>query len=87
VDIWALGILLYFMLSGNTPFRGDTVADIKKLILTGEYQTPEYFSPEAKDLIGGILRLVPNSRLTLVEICDHTWMSQQHFPPPLHKYR
>ena len=33
VDIWALGVLLYFLLVGNTPFRGDTVAELKRLIL------------------------------------------------------
>lgn len=36
------GILLYFMLVGVTPFRGETVQDLKRNILEGIYYMPEY---------------------------------------------
>lgn len=41
VDIWAMGVLLYFMLVGVTPFRGETVHDLKKNVLDGQYHMPE----------------------------------------------
>ncbi|KAI6172088.1 hypothetical protein M3Y98_00934400 [Aphelenchoides besseyi] len=62
VDIWALGILLYFMLVGVTPFRGETVQELKKNILEGVFTIPEYVSQQAQMLITRMLDMNPIKR-------------------------
>lgn len=43
VDIFALGVLLYQMLTGELPFRGESLGEIVNNILRQEPQVPSYF--------------------------------------------
>lgn len=51
VDIWALGILLFFILIGNMPFSAPTVPLLRSAILKGEYRIPGYFTSPCAKLI------------------------------------
>ena len=67
VDWWALGILVFEMVSGDPPFQAEAaspdMASICALILKGEFEYPEVFSPQLVDLIGGLLEKQPSLRL------------------------
>ncbi|CAN8004422.1 unnamed protein product [Ixodes hexagonus] len=86
VDIWALGILLYFIVTSAMPFKAQTVAALKKLILEGQYTVPTYLSEPCKALIAGILQVAPQDRLTLEEIKSSEWLEGQRFPEGYPKY-
>uniref|UniRef100_A0A0N5BC54 non-specific serine/threonine protein kinase n=1 Tax=Strongyloides papillosus TaxID=174720 RepID=A0A0N5BC54_STREA len=79
VDIWALGVLLYFMLVGVTPFRGDTVSDLKQTILKGQYNMPDYITTFAQHVINRMLDINPQRRMTIEDIKKTYWLSEAKF--------
>ncbi|XP_033738884.1 serine/threonine-protein kinase NIM1-like [Pecten maximus] len=86
VDIWALGIMLYFMITGVMPFRADTVAKLKKCILEGNYIIPSYISDSGQFLIRSIMKPVPHDRFSIREIRNSDWLDGQDFPEALQPY-
>lgn len=86
VDIWALGVLLYFMVTSTMPFKAQTVTALKKLILEGQYQVPAYLSEPCKALITAILQVSPADRITLDQVGSSEWLRGQRFPESFPKY-
>ena len=76
VDIWSLGVLLFAMLCGTVPFKAPTLDELHKLILSGEFNIPSSISTEATDLIRGMIKLEPTSRLTIPQILGHSWLKE-----------
>ena len=76
VDVWALGILLYFMVTASMPFNASTVAALKTLILAGKFTVPSYVSPACSSLLRSVLQRKSSSRPDLGDILTSDWMAE-----------
>jgi aurora kinase len=71
VDIWCIGVLLFELITGEVPFKGNNLELLKNNILHLKIEWPKEMNPDAKDLISKLLRLDPSERLPLEDILEH----------------
>src|SRR3989338_6340901 len=96
-DLWSLGIVIFLLLFGFSPFSAPTVVETYNLITkhgicpsqpTEGFRNSfppnvaEMCSPEAVDLITKLLQSDPIRRLSAAEVLDHPWISGR--APKLH---
>ncbi len=62
-DFWTLGIFLYHLLVGHTPFEDIDPVKIQQKMFEGKINFPKNMSPEAKTLIKHLLKLEYKKRL------------------------
>ena len=75
VDIWALGVMLYFILTGDMPFSAKSMPELKLKILEGELDMPGAICPAAQWLVAGMLTVNTTSRLTMEDIASSKWLT------------
>lgn len=79
-DVWAIGVITYFLLCGYTPFDRDSNLEEMQAILVADYSfTPmEYWrgvSLSARAFIKRCLTIDPTKRMTSHEALAHEWIA------------
>jgi serine/threonine protein kinase len=79
-DMWSIGILTYVLLSGHSPFGGDSKQDTFYNITSGNLEFPsDIFTDRsdcAKDFIRRLLVQEPSKRLSVKECLAHPWLNE-----------
>lgn len=80
VDLWSCGVLLYILLCGYPPFRGETDAAIMTAIRRGNYSFPardwSIVSENAKALIRSLLKMKVKDRISIDDALEHSWTQE-----------
>jgi serine/threonine protein kinase len=80
VDVWAIGVITYFLLCGYTPFDRDSNLEEMQAILVADYSfTPvEYWrgvSESARDFIRRCLTIDQSQRITAHQALSHPFVA------------
>ncbi|XP_034651180.1 LOW QUALITY PROTEIN: muscle M-line assembly protein unc-89-like [Drosophila subobscura] len=81
-DMWSVGVICYVLLSGLSPFMGDTDVETFSNITRADYDYDDdafdCVSQEAKDFISQLLVHRKEERLTAKQCLESKWLCQRH---------
>lgn len=79
-DVWSAGIILYILLSGEPPFKGENDDKVLAEVKKGEYHFKKpiwgSISPEAKMLITEMLQKDPQQRPEMEKVLESEWVKR-----------
>ena len=80
VDYWALGVLIYEMTAGTSPFYAEDPMEIYEKILSGHVSIPSHFTRGLSDLVKKLLKTYQSKRLGRTKggtaaVMKHKWFS------------
>eukprot|EP01024_Parvocaulis_polyphysoides_P047334 TRINITY_DN4487_c2_g1_i2.p1 TRINITY_DN4487_c2_g1~~TRINITY_DN4487_c2_g1_i2.p1 ORF type:complete len:360 (-),score=82.51 TRINITY_DN4487_c2_g1_i2:358-1437(-) len=78
VDMWSVGVILFILLSGYSPFDDENDAVLFQKIREGDYDADDPIwdevSEEAKDLVSKLLNVNADKRLSAEQALKHPWI-------------
>ncbi|MEJ1275472.1 hypothetical protein NN561_006369 [Cricetulus griseus] len=84
IDIWTLGVVLYFMVVGKVPFDAVTIPELRRQVVAGKYAVPSGISEELRDLLSVLMTVNPRLRPTMAEVMTHPWLREDMEALPNH---
>ncbi|XP_061241873.1 myosin light chain kinase 3 isoform X1 [Bos javanicus] len=78
-DMWSVGVITYMLLSGLSPFLGETDAETMNFIVNCNWDfdadTFEGLSEEAKDFVSRLLVKEKSCRMSATQCLKHEWLN------------
>ncbi|KAG7459707.1 hypothetical protein MATL_G00213430 [Megalops atlanticus] len=78
-DMWSIGVICYILLSGVSPFQGESDAETLALVTSGQWDFEEEsfteITDQAKDFISALLRKDTRLRLSCTTALAHPWVT------------
>ena len=76
IDIWSIGILLFELSTGKTPFKGNDIETVRQNIGESNITWPNNIDPDIKDLCSKILKTNPYQRPEIENILEHQFFKK-----------
>ena len=76
VDIYSLGIICYYLLTGNPLFDVQSMEDLVIATEKGEFQISSNLSKEIISFLNNMLRYDPKKRLNIKQLSEHSFITK-----------
>ena len=78
VDIWCIGVLMFELMTGFSPFQGNDIKTLKYNISRFKIVWPSEMDRDAADLISRILKYNPEERISLEQMLLHPFFTKYY---------